>query len=108
MLFVSNTLDPVTPLHRYLDFTSNDNSEYVLKPASAKHMSKQFPGSVLLEQDSEGVSYTSTVLKDSLELIQVTISTPPSPHLHYASQSLSEFTSRLGYSLSLALSARRT
>ncbi|GLI79925.1 hypothetical protein PoHVEF18_008273 [Penicillium ochrochloron] len=36
MLFVSNTLDPITPLH------------------SAKHMTKQFPGSILLEQDSEG------------------------------------------------------
>ncbi|KAF3392593.1 Tripeptidyl aminopeptidase [Penicillium rolfsii] len=36
MLFVSNTLDPVTSLH------------------SAKHMTEQFPGSVLLEQDSEG------------------------------------------------------
>ncbi|KAJ5591469.1 Peptidase S33 tripeptidyl aminopeptidase-like C-terminal [Penicillium hispanicum] len=36
MLFVSNTLDPVTPLH------------------SAQHMSQKFPGSVLLQQDSEG------------------------------------------------------
>ncbi|KAJ5151287.1 Peptidase S33 tripeptidyl aminopeptidase-like C-terminal [Penicillium canariense] len=36
MLFVSNTLDPVTSLH------------------GAKHMSKQFPGSALLQQDSEG------------------------------------------------------
>ncbi|KAJ5108463.1 hypothetical protein N7456_005138 [Penicillium angulare] len=36
MLFVSNTLDPVTPLH------------------SGQHMSRQFPGSVLLQQDSEG------------------------------------------------------
>ncbi|KAJ6005119.1 hypothetical protein N7540_012918 [Penicillium herquei] len=36
MLFVSNTLDPVTPLH------------------SAQHMTWRFPGSVLLEQDSEG------------------------------------------------------
>ncbi|KAJ5788753.1 hypothetical protein N7457_003743 [Penicillium paradoxum] len=36
MLFVSNTLDPVTPLH------------------SAQHMSQIFPGSGLLQQESEG------------------------------------------------------
>ncbi|CAG8212555.1 unnamed protein product [Penicillium salamii] len=36
MLFVSNTLDPVTPLH------------------SAKHMSSLFPASGLLQQESEG------------------------------------------------------
>ncbi|KAJ5503690.1 Peptidase S33 tripeptidyl aminopeptidase-like C-terminal [Penicillium fimorum] len=36
MLFVSNTLDPVTPLH------------------GAQHMSQIFPGSKLLQQESEG------------------------------------------------------
>lgn len=53
MLFVSNTLDPVTPLYRYLPLPFKIITS--AHSISAKHMTQLFPGSGLLQQESEGV-----------------------------------------------------
>ena len=75
ILFVSNTLDPVTSLAKYVTLQIGA-TRFSLIISSGQEMSRRFNGSRLLQQDSEGVSNSpllSLTLSRSRQLKEFTI-----------------------------------
>lgn len=69
ILFVSNTLDPVTPLAEYVPSNNHLWLGYANSLCSVHAMSALFKGSVVLEQQAEGVCssrFPSCILFDLL------------------------------------------